>query len=167
MQHEVSIEIYSDIHKNSVADLILSIQNGEFEIPLTIEQQPDLNKIPEFYQQNNGNFWVAKIGDRIIGTIALLDIGNNKAALRKMFVGKNYRGKELGIGQSLLSSLVTWARQKGITEIFLGTTEKFIGAQRFYEKNGFVEIPRRRLPEEFPVMDVDSKFYTISVRSIL
>jgi hypothetical protein len=41
MQHEVSIEIYSDIHKNSVAVLILSIQNGEFEIPITIEQQRD------------------------------------------------------------------------------------------------------------------------------
>ena len=165
MQHEVSIEIYSDIHKNSVADLILSIQNGEFEIPITIEQQPDLNKIPEFYQQNNGNFWVAKIGDRIIGTIALLDIGNNKGALRKMFVDRNYRGKEYGIGQKLLDNLIDWARSKNITEIYLGTTEKFIRAQRFYENNGFIEIQKQELPKNFPVMDVDVKFYKFSVFS--
>ncbi|HEY6502858.1 MAG TPA: GNAT family N-acetyltransferase, partial [Chitinophagaceae bacterium] len=124
---------------------------------------PDLDEIPGFYQVNNGNFWIAKIEDKVIGTIALLDIGNNKGALRKMFVAKDYRGKESGIGQTLLNTLVAWARQKGITEIFLGTTEKFIAAQRFYEKNGFVEIPKQSLPKEFPVMDVDVKFYKFSV----
>ena len=161
----VCIEVYTDIYKDSVADLILSIQNGEFGIPITIKQQPDLNEIPKFYQENNGNFWIAKLGDKVIGTIALLDIGNNKSALRKMFVAKDYRGKEFGIGQNLLNNLIVWAKHKGITEIFLGTTEKFIGAQRFYEKNGFAEIQKQSLPNEFPVMDVDVKFYKFSVLS--
>ena len=80
-----------------------------------------------------------------------------------MFVAKDYRGKEFGIGQSLLITLVAWARHKGITEIFLGTTEKFIAAQRFYEKNSFVEIQKQNLPVEFPVMAVDVKFYKFSV----
>ncbi|HEY6504734.1 MAG TPA: GNAT family N-acetyltransferase, partial [Chitinophagaceae bacterium] len=93
----MSIEIYTGIYKDRVADLILGIQNGEFGIPITLEQQPDLDEIPGFYQVNNGNFWIAKIGDKVIGTIALLDIGNNKGALRKMFVAKDYRGKESGI----------------------------------------------------------------------
>ena len=160
---EVSIETYKDIYKNSVADLILNIQNGEFGIPITIQQQPDLNEIPGFYQKNMGNFWIAKINDKVVGTIALLDIINNKAALRKMFVAKDYRGKEFGIGQSLLNTLIEWAKHKGITEIFLGTTEKFIAAQRFYEKNGFVEIQKENLPREFPIMDVDVKFYKFSI----
>ena len=159
----VSIETYTDIHKNSVADLILNIQNGEFGIPITLQQQPDLNEIPKFYQVNKGNFWIAKIDDKVVGTIALLDIGNNKSALRKMFVAKDYRGKEFGIGQNLLNTLVEWAGHKGITEIFLGTTEKFIAAQRFYEKNGFVEIQKQNLPGEFPIMEVDVKFYKFSV----
>ncbi len=160
---EVSIEPYTDIHKNSVADLILNIQNGEFGIPITRQQQPDLNEIPKFYQRNNGNFWIAKIDDKVVGTIALLDIGNNKSALRKMFVAKDYRGKEFGIGQDLLNTLIAWARHKGMIEIFLGTTEKFIAAQRFYEKNGFVEIQKQNLPGEFPIMTVDVKFYKFSV----
>ena len=103
------------------------------------------------------------IDDKIIGTISLLDIGNRKAALRKMFVDKNYRGKEFGVGQRLLNTLVDWSKRKGFTEIFLGTTEKFIAAQRFYEKNGFKEIEKRELPEAFPVMEVDIKFYRFSV----
>ena len=160
---EVNIEIYMDINKKDVADLILHIQNIEFGIPITLEMQPDLNEIPGFYQINNGNFWVAKIDNKIIGTISLLDIGNRKGALRKMFVDKNYRGKEFGVGQKLLNTLVDWGKSKGFTEIFLGTTEKFIAAQRFYEKNGFKEIEKQELPETFPVMEVDIKFYRFSV----
>lgn len=160
---DVSIETYTDFYKDSVARLILSIQRGEFGIPITIEQQPDLNEIPAFYQVNNGNFWIAKLDDKVIGTIALLDIGNSEGALRKMFVDKEYRGKEFGIGQALLNQLVEWAKLKGISEIYLGTTERFIGAQRFYEKNGFAVVHRQHLPKEFPVMEVDVKFYKFEV----
>jgi len=163
--NEVNIEIYTDIYKNKVADLILNIQNKEFGIPITLDEQSDLNEIPIFYQTCNGNFWIAKIDGNLTGTIGLLDIGNGKAALRKMFVDKNYRGKEFSIGQKLLNNLIIWANQKNITEIYLGTTEKFIGAQRFYEKNGFLEIQKHALPKEFPVMDVDVKFYQFSVFS--
>ena len=159
---EVNIEIYTDINKKDVADLVLHIQNAEFGIPITLELQPDLNEIPAFYQINNGNFWIAKIDDKIIGTISLLDIGNCQAALRKMFVDKNYRGKEFGVGQKLLDTLIEWARHKGFTEIFLGTTEKFTRAQRFYEKNDFKEIGKQELPAAFPVMEVDIKFYRLS-----
>jgi len=161
--NEVNIEIYRDNNRNAVADLILAIQKSEFGIPITLELQPDLSEIPKYYQTNNGNFWIAKVGEEIIGTISLLDIGNRKAALRKMFVNKNYRGKEFGVGQKLLDTLTDWAKQKGITEIFLGTTEKFTRAQRFYEKNGFKEIEKRELPDNFPVMEVDIKFYRLSI----
>jgi len=160
---ELNIEIYTDTYKNEVADLILNIQTSEFGIPITLESQPDLNEIPRFYQKNNGNFWIAIIDNQVVGTISLLDIGNHSGALRKMFVNKNYRGKEFGVGQMLLGTLLDWARSKNITEIFLGTTEMFIAAHRFYEKNGFKEIEKQELPEAFPVMAVDIKFYQISI----
>ncbi len=80
-----------------------------------------------------------------------------------MFVNKNYRGQEYAVGQKLLNVLIEWAKQKGTKEIVLGTTEKFIRAQHFYEKNGFLEIDKRELPKTFPVMEVDIKFYRFSV----
>jgi N-acetylglutamate synthase-like GNAT family acetyltransferase len=161
---EVEIEIYTGKYKSAVAHLITGIQNAEFGIPITLAQQPDLDDIRGFYQVGKGNFWIAKIGEKLIGTIALLDIGNGQSALRKMFVHKNFRGKQPGVGKSLLDQLIAWARVKEITEIYLGTTEKFVGAQRFYERNGFSEIPRESLPSEFPVMDVDVKFYSLTVK---
>jgi hypothetical protein len=43
--------------------------------------------------------------------------------------------------------------------VYLGTTPLYLAAHRFYEKSGFVEIKREELPEGFPVMEVDRKFY--------
>jgi GNAT superfamily N-acetyltransferase len=160
---KIIIEPYSDSYKDEIAYLIVNIQRNEFGIPITLAMQPDLKEIPKFYQINSGNFWLAKISDKVIGTIALLDIGNNKGALRKMFVAKEFRGKEFGVGKALLDTLIEWAKSTKMTELLLGTTEKFIGAQRFYEKNGFVEIQKEQLPKEFPIMDVDVKFYRLFV----
>ena len=158
----IIIQPYGVVNKDDVVDLILPFKKGEFGIPITLDMQPDLKEIPTFYQINKGNFWVARIHNKIVGTIALLDIGNNRGALRKMFVAKEYRGKEFGIGQDLLTYLMGWAKQNHIIEIFIGTIAKFIAAQRFYEKNGFIEVPKEELPKEFPVMDVDVKFYRIT-----
>ena len=126
----IEIATYSDTYKQQIIDLILHIQRNEFGVPITLEAQPDLNNIPSFYQKDNGNFWVAVVENKVIGTIALLDIANCRGALRKMFVHKDFRGKEYGTGQALLNTLLEWARQKKLIEILLGTTEKFIAAQR-------------------------------------
>jgi GNAT superfamily N-acetyltransferase len=161
--HTVTIEIFSEAYKDEVSKLILAIQRDEFDIPITLDMQPDLNSIPGFYQNKKGNFWVAKINDKIAGTIGLLDIGDNKAALRKMFVAKEFRGKEFGIAENLLKTLINWAKELNIGEVLLGTTEKFTRAHRFYEKNGFTEIEKQALPKQFPVMDVDVKFYKYAI----
>lgn len=97
--------------------------------------------------------------DRVVGTIALIDIGNKQTALRKMFVHQDCRGKEKGVAQALLNELIIWCKNRNTQEIYLGTTSSFIAAQRFYEKHGFNEVAKATLPPAFPVMEVDSKFY--------
>lgn len=160
---EIEINQYNSIYKNDVANLVLSIQQKEFNIPITLEDQPDLQNIEAFFQYGNGNFWVAIIDNNVIGTISLVDIGNQQVALRKMFVKDGYRGKVFGAGQALLNTVLEWAKEKQLTDIFLGTTEKYLAAHRFYEKNGFMEIKKTDLPKTFPVMQVDNKFYHYSV----
>jgi GNAT superfamily N-acetyltransferase len=146
-------------HADGVVSLILPIQQAEFGIPITLQGQPDLLDIPGFYQHGCGNFWVVLEAGEVIGSIALLDIGNSQGALRKMFVAAKHRGAGQGVADALLETLLAWCRGQGVREIYLGTTEKFLAAHRFYEKNGFSELTRAGLPERFPVMAVDSKFY--------
>ncbi len=142
-----------------VADMIVHIQQEEYRIPITREQQPDLQDIRGFYQHGNGNFWIAYMGEQVVGTIALLDIGEQQVALRKMFVHQDYRGKAWGVSHALLTQAIEWARERGVQDIYLGTTPQFKAAHRFYEKNGFAEVDQESLPESFPVMQVDKKFY--------
>ena len=156
---EISVQSFNETHGSKVVDFILGIQQKEFGIPISAADQPDLLDIPNFYQTRGGNFWVASCNRQIIGTIALLDIGDGQAALRKMFVDAFFRGADKGVAKSLLNTLIAWSEQHGIQKIFLGTTSKFLAAHKFYEKNKFAEILKKELPETFPVMKVDSKFY--------
>jgi GNAT superfamily N-acetyltransferase len=157
--NDVEVVPFQPGFASGVVDLIVGIQRGEFAIDITAEQQPDLLDIPGFYQAHSGNFWVAIAGGRSVGTIALLDIGSQQAALRKLFVHRDFRGPALGTAKRLLDTLLEWARDREIREIFLGTTARFLAAHRFYEKNGFTEIMRSALPPAFPIMTVDVKFY--------
>jgi N-acetylglutamate synthase-like GNAT family acetyltransferase len=95
----------------------------------------------------------------VVGTVALLDIGNHQGALRKMFVHASYRGPGHGVSARLLETLLAWSRAQGVKDVYLGTTEKFLAAHRFYERNGFQLIAAKELPPSFPKMAVDSRFY--------
>jgi GNAT superfamily N-acetyltransferase len=154
---------FSDADQQGVLNVILPIQQREFGIPITEGDQPDLTNIPGFYQSGTGGFWVARSNDRVVGTVGLKDIGLRQAALRKMFVAAPFRGREFGVAGKLLDVLMAHARAKGVAEIFLGTTEKFLAAHRFYEKNGFIELQKAELPTAFPIMAVDTKFYVLRV----
>lgn len=162
MSHSVLIERFSAADQRGVVDVILPIQNQEFGIVITEEQQPDLHDIPQFYQRGTGDFWVARYEGKVVGTLGLKDIGNAQTALRKMFVSAPFRGREYGVATLLLNTLLHHAREKNVKDIFLGTTDKFLAAHRFYEKNGFKEVTVPDLPPAFPLMAVDSKFYRLT-----
>ena len=156
---DIEIRPFDIADIDGVFSVILPIQRDEFGIAITADDQPDLAVIPDFYQARKGQFWVAELDGTIVGTIGLKDIGNNQTALRKMFVAAHVRGREHNVAVRLLDALLAHAGEHEITDIFLGTTDRFLAAHRFYEKNGFSEISRNDLPRAFPVMAVDSKFY--------
>ena len=151
-------------HAAAVSQLIVSIQREEFGFDIDLERQPDLSAIPAYYQQGAGNFWVALDQDQVVGTIALKDIGQHGVALRKMFVATEYRGSALGVASKLLHAALDWAKQHAVQSVFLGTTDKFRAAHRFYEKHGFALIDKTLLPASFPFMPVDTRFYQLNLR---
>lgn len=159
----ITIRSYSDTYRDGVAKLILPIQQQEFGLAISLQDQPDLLDIPDFYQSGHGNFWLALAQDEVVGSISLRDIGNRQGALRKMFVQAPFRGREHQVAQRLLQTLIDWSRGQGLKEVFLGTTAAFLAAHRFYEKNGFAEITPADLPAAFPRMALDTKFYRLSL----
>lgn len=160
---------FEEKHTEAVCQLILHIQQHEFNVQITLADQPDLLTIPSVYQQNGGNFWVAMAEQRnqqstinnqvVVGSIGLIDCGGGVGCIRKMFVHADWRGKELGIAQQLLETLEDWAERHGITMLYLGTIERLHAAIRFYTRNGFSSIDPRALPASFPRMAVDTHFF--------
>jgi len=155
--NSVVIKPFNAEHQDAVERLVLPIQQVEFGVEITREEQPDLMDIAGTFQHGDGNFWVAMDRDDVVGTIGVVDIGSQKVALKKMFVSSSHRGT--GIAQSLMNTAIEWCESKGIKQIYLGTTARMFAAHRFYEKNGFVELTNAELPPNFPVVSVDTKFY--------
>ena len=145
--------------KQQVTALILAIQQGEFAVAITAKDQPDLNNITDIYQTGKGNFWVAFDDGQVIGTIALLDIGHQQVALRKMFVAEAFRGSAHGVAQALLNNAHNWANKQGVTDVYLGTIDIYQAAMRFYQKNNYRKIDIIDLPPAFPLIAVDNVFY--------
>ncbi len=154
---------YTSVYRQAIMEMIVRIQQDEFNLPISIKDQPDLEDIDTFYRKR-GEFWVAVDKNEVIGTLGIIGIGNGNAVLRKMFVKKEYRGKDKGISAKLLAQFLKWAAQNNVRSIYLGTTPQFIAAHRFYEKNQFVEISKEELPGNFPIMEVDQKFYRYDVQ---
>ncbi|MBO9592960.1 MAG: GNAT family N-acetyltransferase [Niabella sp.] len=160
-----SIRELNHTHSPQIIELILHIQQVEFNVPVTLESQPDLQQIETFYIEPGGNFWGAFSGDILVGTIALIRTPEQTGVIRKMFVKKEYRGTQPGVARELLQTLIRYCRQQGIETIYLGTVDLLQAAMRFYEKHGFTEIPETALPSFFPRMPVDNRFYSLSLKN--
>jgi GNAT superfamily N-acetyltransferase len=154
----VDVRSYRAADRDAVIDLVLAIQRGEFGVPVTLADQPDLADVEHHYARGRGGFWTATVDGRVVGVVGLLD-GGGAVALRKMFVAREHRGSGLGVASRLLDALVAHARAHGVDRIHLGTRPEMHAAHRFYERNGFVRVDEAELPESFPRMKVDSVFY--------
>jgi GNAT superfamily N-acetyltransferase len=151
-------------YANAVIDLVLNIQQKEFNIAITLKDQPDLLNIKDFYHAGGGGFWGAFINDELVGTIALVKFDDKAAAIRKMFVKKEYRGKEHAIAQRLLDTLIQYCKENGIDDLYLGTVSILEAALRFYERNHFTGIEKERLPKAFPLMSADNVFRHLTLK---
>ena len=105
-------------------------------------------------------------GEELVGTIALVKYADQEGAIRKMFVKKEYRGKELAIAQQLLEILIAYSKENGVEHLYLGTVSILEAALRFYERNHFVRIEKEALPEQFPLMSADNVFCHLTLNQV-
>lgn len=161
MSQEETIEIveFQEKYLKQVSDLILDIQNNEFAVAITLDAQPDLLAINDFYIKPGGDFLIAILDNQVVGTIGTLKISETDYAIRKMFVHKDYRGSKYKVAQRLLDQLTILFKTRKVHKVYLGTIDKYQAAIRFYTKNGFIQIDQSKLPEYFPRMKVDNVFF--------
>lgn len=94
---------YEDSYQEELIKLILTIQQEEFGLDIGLEQQSDLLQIGKYYQENGGQFWLAKGDGKVVGSIALIALENGRAALKKCLLLK------IIVNQDLVNSwLIHW-----------------------------------------------------------
>jgi RimJ/RimL family protein N-acetyltransferase len=157
-----TIRAYTGGRDRDVADLILSIQNGEAGLNLSIDDQPDLRDIANEYR--DGGFWIAPDDrDAIVGSIGLLTYGLT-GVLKKFFVARSSRGKG-GPALALLEALMARARALGVTHIMLDTPAVATRSHAFYERNGFRRAAPGDMPAGYRFPDRDSILYRLQLES--
>ena len=159
----MKIETYSGRFDDEIISLILSIQNDEAKIGLSLQEQPDLLDIHRSYQQPGGEFWIALSDGRVIGTIGLMLKENHCAVLKKFFVKKAFRSQKVGL--SLYNELLEYAIKKGVRHIILDTPAVAHASHRFYEKAGFYRISTAELPVPYSYPDRDSILYLLNLKN--
>jgi len=104
-------------------------------------QDEDLYQIPNVYK-GRGRFWIAVKEDKVIGTVAIRDMGGDTAKLNRMFVLSKYHSK--GVGQALFDHAIAFAKKQCYKEVILNTHFLMKRAHSFYEKNGFKKVRKEQ-----------------------
>ena len=93
-----------------------------------------------------GAIYLAKAGEEIVGTAALVPEGHAVYELAKMSVTENWQGK--GISKLLLESCLQKAEELGAVKIELFSNHQLKNALKLYEKYGFGYIEMKDSPFE-------------------
>lgn len=101
------------------------------------------------------NCLVAKLGSKIVGTVALEPCGES-ALLRSLAVAPDCRGRSLG--RNLSARMVSQARLLGIEQLYLLTTD----AERYFATLGFKRAERSEAPAQ---IRATSQFHSLCPKS--
>ncbi|MBI3559660.1 GNAT family N-acetyltransferase [Candidatus Gottesmanbacteria bacterium] len=126
---------YDQKYQEGIISLIyttLEEFGSHFDPVLPIDE--DLTRIPEVYN-GRSRFWVALDGDVVIGTVAIREVDQDIAELKRMFVDRSYRGKRIGL--ALLNHAMQFARSAAYKDVQLDTSQSMHRAQHYYEQYGF------------------------------
>ncbi len=88
---------------------------------------------------NGGCIFLAKTGDEIVGSAALIQEKPGEFELAKMAVTAAFQGK--GISKLLIEKCIAKAKDLAATKIYLVSNSKLSTAVTLYEKYGFKHVP--------------------------
>lgn len=142
---EISYRAIEQADNIEVASLIREVLT-EFGVnqPGTVFTDPTTDTLFELFQQENAYFWLAIVGQEIIGTCGIFPtkgLPNGCIELVKFYIKSTYRGK--GLGKKLMEISLDKAREIGFESVYLESLPQLNTAVGMYEKAGFKHIKER------------------------
>lgn len=103
-----------------------------------------LNDPQRMILDKGGAIYLAKAGDEMVGTAALVNEGHDVYELAKMSVTENWQGK--GISKLLLEACLNKAKELKAKKVELFSNHQLKHALKLYEKYGFTYIEMKDSP---------------------
>lgn len=137
------IRRYRDSDAEAVQDLFTMVNRllapidlqDSFENYIASSITEEIGRIPDYYREHQGSFWVATSADRLVGMYGLEAAGESEMELRRMYVSLEFRRK--GIARQMLDHAEDHCRSSGISTLHLSTSELQPAALSLYRTAGY------------------------------
>jgi putative acetyltransferase len=120
-----------------------------FEAYIARSLTEEIDRIPAYYAERDGGFWVAHNDGKIAGMFGLERAAADAMELRRMYVDPSARRS--GLGRTMLRFAENECRRLGKRRLELSTSEAQPAALELYRRSGY------RLVREDVVAEVSNK----------
>lgn len=138
MNNQITIRTYRPGDPSLVCYFQYKLYEKQYHFNGFYEQEM-LGGMAELYDDPEGSqMWIAELDGKIVGDIAVIKRGSDKAQLRWFGVDMCLQGQ--GLGGRLLETAMKFCAEKGYTHLTLGTLNILKPARHLYGKFGFRKV---------------------------
>src|SRR5580700_3171497 len=140
---EIIIRPFSERDAAQVRELFITVNRllsppdlrDAFEAYIERALAEEIDRIPAYYAQRDGGFWVATQDSKLVGTFDLERASHDAMELRRMYVDPGARRS--GIARQMLRFAEDECRERNISKIELSTSELQNAVLTFYKDAGY------------------------------
>ena len=143
MDAEVTIRPFAEHDAAQVWELFITVNRllspphlrDAFEAYIERALSEEIDRIPAYYSERDGGFWVAVKGDKVLGTFGLERASDDAMELRRMYVDPSARRR--GIARQMLQWAEDECRRRNVAWLELSTAEIQQAALALYRNAGY------------------------------
>lgn len=152
MNNRITVRPFAESDAAQVRELFVSVNRllapealkDSFETYIISSLAEEIDRIPDYYAERNGSFWIAESASKVAGMFGLEKSGPCAMELRRMYVAPDQRRQ--GIAGQMLEFAEDHCRGIGVDQLDLSTSEIQSDALSFYRSAGY-ELVREEVAE--------------------
>ena len=143
MDAGVTIRPFAEQDAAQVRELFITVNRllspphlrDAFEAYIERALREEIDRIPAYYAERDGGFWVIVNGDKVVGTFGLERAPHDAMELRRMYVDPSARRR--GIARRMLQFAEDECRRRNVSRLELSTAEIQRAALALYSNAGY------------------------------